>query len=84
MAIARLNLPSVFFYGGAALPGVWRGGEVAIVDVYEGVGKVYAGEIDASELDALERVGIGSLGDGGLPSRQANSVSKAEQITKDE
>jgi dihydroxy-acid dehydratase len=62
MAIARLDLPSVFFYGGAALPGVWRGNEVAIVDVYEGVGKVYAGEIDASELDALERVGIGSLG----------------------
>ncbi|QGZ93815.1 dihydroxy-acid dehydratase [Terricaulis silvestris] len=62
MAIARLNLPSVFFYGGAALPGVWRGREVAIVDVYEGVGKVYAGEMDASELDALERVGIGSLG----------------------
>ena len=62
MAIARLNLPSVFFYGGAALPGVWRGREVAIVDVYEGVGKVYAGEIDASELDALERVCIGSLG----------------------
>jgi len=43
MAMVRLNLPSVFLYGGAALPGVWRGSEVTVLDAYEAVGGVYAG-----------------------------------------
>ena len=62
MAMARLDRPAVFFYGGAALPGRWRGEETAIVDVYEGVGRVYAGEMSVEDLDDLERNGIGSLG----------------------
>ena len=62
MAMTRINRPSVFVYGGAALPGGDRGGEIGIVDVYEGVGKVYSGEIDEAELARLERIGIGSLG----------------------
>jgi len=62
MAMTRLNRPAVFVYGGAALPGWSRGREIGIVDVYEGVGKVYSGEIDEAQLALLERTGIGSLG----------------------
>jgi dihydroxy-acid dehydratase len=56
MAMTRLNLPSVFVYGGAALPGRWHGRAVTVLDAYEAVGGVYAGEIDAAQLDELERV----------------------------
>src|SRR6185503_133896 len=45
MAMVRLNLPSVFMYGGAALPGRWRGKDVTILDCYEAVGGVYAGRV---------------------------------------
>ena len=62
MAMVRIGRPSVFFYGGAALPGRWRGGDVGIVDVYEAVGRVYAGETDEEELAALERVGVPTIG----------------------
>jgi dihydroxy-acid dehydratase len=62
MAMARINRPSVFVYGGAALPGRWRGHDVAIVDVYEGVGRVYAGQASEEELRELERVGVPTIG----------------------
>ena len=62
MAMVRLNRPAVFVYGGAALPGRWRGCDVGIVDVYEGVGRVYAGEMSEEELAELERVGVPTLG----------------------
>src|SRR6266581_130908 len=50
MAMTRLNLPSVFVYGGAALPGTWRGKDVTVLDTYEAVGAVLAGEMQKSEL----------------------------------
>lgn len=62
MAMTRLNLPSVFVYGGAALPGRWRGKDVGIVDVYEGVGRVYAGELSEHELTDLEHAGVPTIG----------------------
>ena len=62
MGMVRINRPAVFCYGGAALPGRWRGGDVAIVDVYEGVGRVYAGTMSAAELDELERAGVPTVG----------------------
>src|SRR5581483_4573415 len=40
MAMTRLNVPAVFVYGGAALPGSWRGRDVTVLDAYEGVGAV--------------------------------------------
>ena len=43
MAMVRLNAPSVFVYGGAMLPGRWRGRDVTVVTAYEGVGAVLAG-----------------------------------------
>jgi dihydroxy-acid dehydratase len=62
MAMVRLNRPAVFMYGGAALPGRWRGKDVGIVDVYEGVGQVYAGALSEQELGELEKVGVPTIG----------------------
>ena len=39
MAMVRLNVPSVFIYGGSILPGRFKGKDVTVVDVYEGLGK---------------------------------------------
>ena len=62
MAIARINRPSVFLYGGAALPTPWNGQDIGVVDVYEGVGRVYEGTSSEEELDAMERVGVPTVG----------------------
>ena len=62
MAMVRLNLPSVFVYGGAALPGQWKGRDVTVLDTYEAVGAVLAGEMQERELDELERVCLPGLG----------------------
>jgi dihydroxy-acid dehydratase len=62
MAMARLNCPSVFVYGGAALPGTWRGREVTVLDAYEAVGGVLAGELSEGELGELERACLPTLG----------------------
>src|SRR5262249_20655929 len=43
MAMVRLNVPSVFVYGGSILPGKFRGKDVTVVDIFEGVGKHAAG-----------------------------------------
>ncbi len=55
MASARLNVPSVFVYGGSILPGNLNGRALDIVSVFEAVGAVGAGTMDQSELDAIER-----------------------------
>jgi dihydroxy-acid dehydratase len=62
MAMVRLNLPSVFMYGGAALPGSWRGRDVTVLDTYEAVGAVLAGDMRESELNELEHVCLPTLG----------------------
>src|SRR5258706_15303285 len=62
MAMVRLNLPSVFMYGGAALPGRLRGKDVTVLDAYEAVGGVYAGTITRKQLDVLEHVCLPGLG----------------------
>src|SRR5690349_20188072 len=62
MAMVRLNVPSVFVYGGAALPGRWHGREVTVLDTYEAVGAVLAGDMQESELAELERVCLPTLG----------------------
>jgi dihydroxy-acid dehydratase len=62
MAMVRLNLPSVFMYGGAALPGRLHGRDVTVLDTYEAVGGVYAGTVARKELDALEHVCLPGLG----------------------
>jgi dihydroxy-acid dehydratase len=62
MAMARLNLPSVFVYGGAALPGRWKGRDVTVLDTYEAVGAVLAGEMSEQELAELETRCLPTLG----------------------
>src|SRR3989304_1437897 len=54
MAMARLNVPSVFLYGGTIKPGQYRGQDVTIQDVFEGVGAVEAGRMSEQELYDLE------------------------------
>src|SRR5690606_27297580 len=55
MPAARLNVPSVFVYGGSILPGHHNGRTLDITSVFEGVGAPAAGTIDGAELDATER-----------------------------
>ena len=50
MAMARLNIPSVFVYGGTIMPGMLDGKELTIVDVYEAVGSYNAGQISLEEI----------------------------------
>ena len=54
MAMVRLNVPSVFIYGGSILPGRFNGKDVTVVDVFEGVGKYSAGKMTANALRKLE------------------------------
>ncbi|MCS7267654.1 MAG: dihydroxy-acid dehydratase [Geminicoccaceae bacterium] len=62
MAMVRLNVPSVFMYGGSILPGRYRGRDVTVVDVFEAVGRYAVGEISEEELEELERVACPSAG----------------------
>ena len=62
MAMLRLNVPSVFIYGGSILPGKHKGKDVTVVDVFEAVGEYSAGIIDEEELHALECVACPSAG----------------------
>ena len=58
MAIARLNRPAVFVYGGTIMPGVYKGQDVDIVSVFEAVGKHAKGEIGDRELHDIEACAI--------------------------
>jgi dihydroxy-acid dehydratase len=65
MAMLRLNVPSVFMYGGSILPGKYKGKDVTVVDVFEGVGRHAAGKMTDEELHELECVacpGAGACG----------------------
>jgi dihydroxy-acid dehydratase len=56
MAMLRLNVPAVFLYGGSIMPGRWKGRDVTVVDVFEGVGNHSAGVMSLQDLTALEKV----------------------------
>ena len=62
MAMVRLNVPSVFMYGGSILPGRFRGKDVTVVDVFEAVGMHQAGKVDDEYLLELENVACPSAG----------------------
>ena len=62
MAMVRLNVPSVFMYGGSILPGKYKGKDVTVQDVFEAVGKYSAGTISDEELLELEQVACPSSG----------------------
>ena len=62
MAMVRLNVPSVFMYGGSILPGRFRGRDVTVQDVFEAVGEHSAGTISDDDLHELECVACPSAG----------------------
>ena len=62
MAMARMNLPSVYLYGGTILPGTYKGKDITIQDVFEAVGSHAKGTIDDAELLDIERAACPGTG----------------------
>src|SRR5246500_895480 len=62
MAMCRLNVPSIFIYGGSILPGNFRGQVVTVQDMFEAVGKHSVGAMSDEDLDELEQVACPSAG----------------------
>jgi len=62
MAMARLNLPSIFVYGGTIMPGILDGKELTVVDVYEAVGAYDAGKISLEDLKKIENTACPNAG----------------------
>lgn len=76
MALARLDIPSLFVYGGTILPGTCGGHDVDIVSVFEAVGQFNAGKITREELDEVEKSAIPGAGScGGMYT--ANTMASA-------
>ncbi|HJU47069.1 MAG TPA: dihydroxy-acid dehydratase [Gaiellaceae bacterium] len=65
MAVGRLDIPAVVFYTGSIAPGLYRGRDVSVGDVYEGIGAYAAGKMSAADLHELESAacpGAGACG----------------------
>ena len=62
MGMIRCNVPSIFIYGGSALPGRFEGKTLTVLDSYEAVGGFMTGEIDAATLEGIERVCLPTIG----------------------
>ncbi|MEE4237948.1 MAG: dihydroxy-acid dehydratase, partial [Anderseniella sp.] len=62
MAMVRLNVPSIFIYGGSILPGTFRGQPVTVQDVFEAVGRHSVGDMSDEDLAELEQVACPSAG----------------------
>src|SRR5919205_27776 len=79
MAMARINLPSIFAYGGTIMPGNWNGKDVTIQDVYEAVGTYDTGKMALEELISLENVACPSAGScaGMYTANTMSSISEA-------
>ena len=76
MAMARLNRPSVFVYGGTIMPGNYRGKDVDIVSIFEAVGSHANGKVSASEVEEIESCAIPGPGScGGMYT--ANTMASA-------
>ncbi len=76
MAIARMNIPSIFVYGGTIKPGQYDGRDLDIVSVFESVGQYSAGKLDAETQREIERHAIPGAGScGGMYT--ANTMSSA-------
>ena len=80
MAMARLNIPSVYVFGGSIQTSSWRGETMTVQDVMEGVGSYYHGSLSLDELDEMER--LACPGEGACPGMfTANTMaSVAEAI----
>jgi len=79
MAMARLNIPSVFVYGGTIMTGMLDGKELTVVDVYEAVGSYDAGKISLEELKNIENTACPNAGScGGMFT--ANTMASISEV----
>ncbi len=62
MAMVRMNVPSIFIYGGSILPGTWKGQPITVQDMFEAVGKNSVGALSDEDLDGMEQVACPSAG----------------------
>jgi dihydroxy-acid dehydratase len=62
MGMVRCNVPSIFIYGGSALPGRFKGKTLTVLDSYEAVGGFMTGEIDQETLTGIERTCLPTIG----------------------
>ena len=62
MGMVRCNVPSIFIYGGSALPGKFQGQTLTVLDSYEAVGSYMTGEIDVATLEGIERSCLPTIG----------------------
>jgi dihydroxy-acid dehydratase len=80
MAMVRLNVPSVFIYGGSILPGTFKGRPVTVQDVFEAVGKHSVGDMSTADLELLESVACPSAGSCGAQFTANTMATVAEAI----
>jgi dihydroxy-acid dehydratase len=80
MAMVRLNVPSVFLYGGSILPGRFKGQPVTVQDVFEAVGKHSVGAMSDEDLKELEEVACPSAGSCGAQFTANTMATVAEAI----
>lgn len=80
MAMVRLNVPSVFIYGGSILPGNFRGRQITVQDVFEAVGQHSVGSMTDEDLDEIEQVACPSAGSCGAQFTANTMATVAEAI----
>ena len=83
MGMIRCNVPSIFIYGGSALPGKFQGRTLTVLDSYEAVGSFMTGEIDAATLEGIERSCLPTIGAcaGQFTANTMGMVSEAMGLT---
>ncbi|BAB48550.1 dihydroxyacid dehydratase [Mesorhizobium japonicum MAFF 303099] len=80
MAMVRLNVPSIFIYGGSILPGSYRGRQITVQDVFEAVGQHSVGTIGDAELLEIEQAACPSAGSCGAQFTANTMATVAEAI----
>src|SRR4051794_1245170 len=80
MAMCRLNVPSIFIYGGSILPGTFKGKPVTVQDLFEAVGKHSVGQMSLEDLTELEHVACPSAGSCGAQFTANTMATVAEAI----
>ncbi|MEM6665154.1 MAG: dihydroxy-acid dehydratase [Pseudomonadota bacterium] len=80
MAMCRLNIPSIFIYGGSILPGNFKGRPVTVQDVFEAVGMHSVGKMSDEDLEELEQVACPSAGSCGAQFTANTMATVAEAI----
>ena len=80
MAMVRLNVPSIFIYGGSILPGSYRGRQITVQDVFEAVGQHSVGTVSDSELLEIEQAACPSAGSCGAQFTANTMATVAEAI----